>query len=419
MELRDGYKQTEVGVIPEDWEVTKLSNVIDSKRSIRYGIVQPGKFELNGCLMLRSQDYSKGWTNSEEMHRVNSTIENQYKNARLAKDDLIMTVVGAGIGQVVIAPKWLDGAIVSRSTARIAIDNSKAAKEFISSCLTSPIGVRQILDVQKEGAQPVVSCLDLADFKIPFPSFAEQTAIATALSVADALITSLEKLIEKKRAIKQGAMQELFIPKDNWQEKTYGEIFLFLNTATYSRAQLTVMDELKYIHYGDIHTKWDFYLDIQKSSLPSIQNDQLKGYAIIKDGDVIMADASEDYNGVGKSVEVKNVRNTKAIAGLHTFLLRDVNGVFVNGFRSYLHIIRSVKKQFDELATGMKVYGVSKANLKNVFIPVPPILEQTRIATILSDMDAEITALEQKLGKYKMVKQGMMQELLTGRIRLI
>ena len=132
-----------------------------------------------------------------------------------------------------------------------------------------------------------------------------------------------------------------------------------------------------------------------------------------------MADASEDYSGVGKSVEVKNVGDIKAIAGLHTFLLRDVNGVFVNGFRSYIHTIRSVKKQFDELATGMKVYGVSKANLKNVYTPVPPIEEQTSIATILSDMDAEITALEQKLGKYKMIKQGMMQKLLTGKIRLI
>ncbi len=224
MELKAGYKLTEVGVIPEDWDVRKLSDVIDSKRSIRYGIVQPGNFETNGCLMLRSQDYSKGWSNSYEMHRVNSFIENQYKNARLSKGDLIMTVVGAGIGQVVIAPDWLDKAIVSRSTARIAVDKLKAANEYILACLSSPIGYTQILNSQKEGAQPVISCIDLGNFIIPYPSVEEQTAIATAISDTDDLIRGLEKLIEKKRAIKQGAMQELLQPKEGWEVKKLGEV---------------------------------------------------------------------------------------------------------------------------------------------------------------------------------------------------
>ena len=77
------FKQTDIGLIPEDWEVTNLSEIIEPNRNIRYGIVQPGKYEPSGCLMLRSQDYSKGWSNSDGMHRVNSTLENQYKNARL------------------------------------------------------------------------------------------------------------------------------------------------------------------------------------------------------------------------------------------------------------------------------------------------------------------------------------------------
>ena len=113
MEVKPGFKQTEVGVIPEEWETHRLGELVQGSRSIRYGIVQPGKFEPTGCFMLRSQDYSKGWAGPDGMHKVSAHLENQYKNARIRHNDLIMTVVGAGIGQVAFAPAWLDGAICS------------------------------------------------------------------------------------------------------------------------------------------------------------------------------------------------------------------------------------------------------------------------------------------------------------------
>ena len=209
MEVKPGYKQTEVGVIPEEWDVSRLSSLLEQPRSVRYGIVQPGKVVQSGCLMLRSQDYSKGWTQPDEMHRVSRELKNQYRNARIRRGDLIMTVVGAGIGQVVIAPEWLDGAILSRSTARIAVDESRASREFVQASLESPVGKRQILDCQKEGAQPVVSCQDLAKFFLPCPPPPEQRAIAEALSDVDGLLGGLDRLIAKKRDLKQAAMQQL------------------------------------------------------------------------------------------------------------------------------------------------------------------------------------------------------------------
>lgn len=212
---------------------------------------------------------------------------------------------------------------------------------------------------------------------------------------------------------------EIGIIPNNWELKTYGECFDFLSTATYSRAELTDNDEVQYVHYGDIHTRWNFVLDISKSFLPTIPPNKVKNYNLVKDGDVIMADASEDYEGVGKSVEVKNVENKRIIAGLHTFLLRDSNQQIEPGFKAYLHINSLVKKQFDRLATGMKVYGVSKNNLKKVLIPLPKDKsEQTAIATTLSDVDALIENLEKLITKKRNIKQGVMQELLTGEKRL-
>lgn len=205
---------------------------------------------------------------------------------------------------------------------------------------------------------------------------------------------------------------EVGVIPDDWEVKTYGEVFDFLATANYSRAELTEIDNVRYVHYGDIHTKWNFFLNIRESNLPTVRNEQVKNYHLLKDGDVIMADASEDYSGIGKSVEVKNLDSVKAISGLHTFLFRDKNEIFVNGFKGYIHFSKAVKNQFDRLATGLKVYGVSKGNLKTVQIPVPTKAEQTAIATALSDTDALISSLEKLIAKKRYIKQGAMQKLL-------
>lgn len=185
------------------------------------------------------------------------------------------------------------------------------------------------------------------------------------------------------------------IPED-WEVIRFDEAFYFLSTASYSRAELSEKKDIKYVHYGDIHTRLNHFLDFEKNELPTIIIEQLKTYSLIREGDLIMADASEDYEGIGKSVEVKNIRNDKAISGLHTFLLRGKDNVFSNGFKAYFHSNRIIKNQYDKLATGLKVYGVSKGNLKQILIPLPTLPEQTAIATVLSDTDNLIQALEKK-----------------------
>jgi len=207
------------------------------------------------------------------------------------------------------------------------------------------------------------------------------------------------------------------IPED-WELKNFKEVFTFLTTATYSRADLTEDGSIQYLHYGDIHTKYDFTLDFDKYELPHISAEQLRKYPLLKDGDIVMADASEDYNGICKSIEIQNLTSKKAIAGLHTFLLRDKNNMLINGFKGYIASSNLLKIQFDRLATGMKVFGVSKGNLLTVQIPVPPKQEQQAIATALSDTDELINSLEKLIAKKEAIKTGTMQELLTGKKRL-
>lgn len=219
--------------------------------------------------------------------------------------------------------------------------------------------------------------------------------------------------------VKEGYKQtDIGVIPEDWEIKRYDELFCFLTTATYSRSQLSDDGAIHYIHYGDIHTKYHFKLDLQKNNLPKIKNELLKKYPLLKDGDIIMVDASEDYEGISKSVEITNISDAKVISGLHTFLLRDKEENFINGFKAYLSSNHLVRNQFNSLATGMKVFGVSKGNLKNILVPIPPKSEQKAIAKALSDTDELITSMGNLIAKKEAIKQGTMQQLLTGKKRL-
>ncbi|MCD6449248.1 MAG: restriction endonuclease subunit S [Thermotogaceae bacterium] len=207
------------------------------------------------------------------------------------------------------------------------------------------------------------------------------------------------------------------IPED-WEVKKLGDVFDILKTASYSRSELSKKGKFFYVHYGDIHTSFRHFIDIKNVELPTIEEYKAKNFPLLKNGDLIMVDASEDYEGIGKSVEIKNANFRKAIAGLHTLLLRDKNQNFVNGFKGFIVCSKSVKGQIEKLATGLKVYGISKQNLKKILLPIPSLEEQQAIANVLSDFDKLIESLDKLIAKKKNIKKGTMQLLLTGKKRL-
>lgn len=276
--------------------------------------------------------------------------------------------------------------------------------------------------------QPLITGGQLKKLRIAIPpSVDEQKVIAGALRDAGAVITALEQLIEKKRLIKQGAMQELLsgrrrLPGFNgeWDKRSFGDVFTFLPTATNSRADLSDDGDAYYVHYGDIHTRFHGHLDFAAQKPPRIAREKCPRAALIRNGDWIMADASEDLEGVGKAVEVRGLpENEPAVAGLHTFLLREKAPVFAPGFKGHLGGAEFLRNQYLRVMTGMKVFGVSKTALRDLIIPVPSSKEQQALVEVFDDMSEDIAALETRLEKARQIKQGMMQELLTGRVRLV
>ena len=202
-----------------------------------------------------------------------------------------------------------------------------------------------------------------------------------------------------------------------WKVVKLGDVFDFLKTYTNSRESLNDYDEISYIHYGEIHKKYKFYLDFCVASLPKIHQSKLGDKPeFIKNGDLVIADASEDYIDIAKSVEIKNLEH-KAVAGLHTFLLRDKGDYFADGYKGYILYEPWVAKELKKKATGISVLGISKSNLLNLKIKLPPLDEQEKIAEILSTWDEAINLTINLIESKKQFKKALMQNLLTAKIR--
>ncbi|WP_291627821.1 restriction endonuclease subunit S [Clostridium sp.] len=210
------------------------------------------------------------------------------------------------------------------------------------------------------------------------------------------------------------------IPK-GWKIKTLGDLFNFSGGFTASRDQLSNKG-FCYLHYGDIHMTDKTYIDVEKEYLdiPKL-NVELKKVAkssLLNDGDVVFVDASEDDDGVSKHIVVRNTKEINYISGLHTIVAKSKGNELDNLYKQFCFKTSNIKKQFKFYAVGTKVSGISKSNVKNILIPVPDIKEQKAIATALSDMDDLILSLEKLINKKKLIKEGAMEELLTGKKRL-
>uniref|UniRef100_UPI0026217109 restriction endonuclease subunit S n=1 Tax=Brachyspira sp. TaxID=1977261 RepID=UPI0026217109 len=171
---------------------------------------------------------------------------------------------------------------------------------------------------------------------------------------------------------------------------------------------------------GDIHKYYRHRIDCNKIDFPKISIEKLSKdinkISYVENGDLIVVDASEDYEGVCISAEIKNL-NYKLVSGLHTFLLRDKDKIFADGYRGYIFYNHDVHIQCCKVATGISVYGITQENLKNIKIMIPPLEEQKRIAEILSLCDEVIENLTELIEKKELYKKGVMQRLLRGEVR--
>lgn len=423
--MKSSNKQAEVGILPGNWDVKKIEQI---GVVVRGGSPRPagdpryfnGKYIpwLTVAALTNIPEHQLEVNNT-----FSSLTEEGAKRSRTLEPG---TIIIANSGATLGVAKILGLKCCANDGIAAILELEEGDKHFICQYInTQTKRLREI--VATGNGQPNLNTTLIKNIFVPFPPIEEQQAIAKALGDMDGLLAALERLIAKKRAVKTAVMQQLLtgqkrLPGFNgrWLTRTFDECFSFLPTGSNARRELSDNGEVGYIHYGDIHTQWSLVLDCDKETLPFIDSNKVKNLSFLQDGDLVIVDASEDYEGVGYSVEVKNVRGRKIVAGLHTLLLRADKHILADGFKAYITSIRPVKIALQKIATGISVYGISKTNLRNVDILLPPTIEEQKaIANVLSDMDAEIAALEARRAKTQAIKQGMMQELLTGGTRLL
>jgi len=401
MEVRKGSRQTEVGDIPEDWDVDTLEST--TPRNMKNSIVD-GPFGSNlktihyrksGIPIITSGYVTEGYFFADDYLYVDDEKFKQEKRSAVNAGDIVMAKIGARCGASAILPDWHQTGILSGNALKITIDKSRHSTYYIWQVLWS-LYLRGTIELLKAtGAQPAISMANLKKFNIPLPPLTEQKAIATALSDADALVSGLEKLIDKKKAIKQGAMQLLLTGKKRlpgfsgeWKTKKFKELLEYEQPWKYT---------VRNTEYSENGTP---VLTANKSFLLGYTNET---DGICNDTPVIIFD---DFTTDSKYVDFPFKVKSSAIKLLRTKDNKaDLRFVFGKIQLTRFHL------------GDHKRYYISE--YQHLEVLVPDLEEQTAIAQVLSDMDSEIEAFEHKLEKYRLIKQGMMQELLTGKKRLI
>lgn len=408
MEVAKGYKQTEVGVIPNDWEVLKLGECL--LKNPDYGI-NAAAVEYDDTLptYLRITDISE---DGKFIKSNKASLNNPHANSYyLEIGDIVFARTGASVGKTYLYNESDGRLVFAGFLIRIKANPEIVDYRYLIYLTQTKTYWAWVSANSMRSGQPGLNSNEFKSFLIPLPpTKAEQTAIATALSDADALISSLEKLIAKKRNIKQGAMQKLLEPNpeasEGWKLKKLGLVAEFFSGGTPNTSIPSYYGgHINWITSGDLNKNYIYNVD-GRITEEGLKNSSSK---MINAGTLLIA-----LYGATAGVTAISKINAAINQAVLAIILKDgFSNIFLYYKLSYL------KDWIILTYTQGGQPNLSGNIIKSIEMSFPLFEEQSRIATILSDMDAEINALENNLEKYRKVKLGMMQNLLTGKIRLV
>lgn len=413
--MRPGYKQTEMGVIPEDWEVKSLASLADK---IMVGIASAAThaYRPTGIPMLRNQNIKPGRLDDNDLLFIAPEYEAGYRNKRLRAGDLLTIRTGYPGVTAIVPEQYENGQ--SFTTLITRINKNSVDSLHLCQFINSELGKRFFIQSQIGGAQKNVNAGTLRGMLVPLPpSYTEQSAIATALSDVDTLLSSLDALISKKRDIKQATMQQLLTGKTRlpgfegaWTVKRLDQLANIRSGGTPSTTVSRFWD-------GDI--PWCTPTDITRlgggkyllDTSRQITSEGLSNSSaeLIPANSVVMTSRAT----IGEcAINLKPITTNQGFKNFVPFEGTEVNFLY--------YLLQTQKQGFIQLCAGSTFLEIGKTQLAAYKVHLPSTkAEQAAIAEVLSDMDAELAALEDRRDKTRLLKQGMMQELLTGKTRLV
>lgn len=409
--VKAGYQRTEIGVIPADWEVKKLRQISPSQ-SVGLVINPSSYFEDAGTVpMLVGSNVSENEIDWESAKKITEASNNLLPASRIYSGDLVMVRVGEP-GITAVVPPEIDGC--NCASMMIVRAHASFDSNWLCYAMNSYTGRSQVENVQYGTAQKQFNISDAVNFLYPVPSLNEQTRIAATLAQVDALITGLDQLIAKKRDIQQAAMQQLLTGQrrlpgfsGEWEVKRLGDLSDMGSGGTpHTGIPEYFGGHIPWVSIGDMTKGGKFLLSTDKNLTElGLSNCAAQ---VFQPGTVLYA----MYASIGEcSIAGCPMTTSQAILGIRP------KGILSSEFL-YYHLL-SIKGSVKNMGQQGTQANLNAGMVRAFEIRLPRITEQTAIAAVLSDMDAELATLEARRDKTHQLKQGMMQALLTGRIRLV
>lgn len=419
-EIKPGYVQTEVGVIPEDWGFFKLHRFVVEHRS---GIYKKSATYGDGCNIVGVADiYGISAVDGRIFNRV-PLSKDELKIFVLQPGDLLYgesSLVREGIARTVFVKNGGESTAFAWHTRRYRVRQEDLDSEYLFYFLQSDLARQHMMSNAIQTALTGINTTAYFSCPVLVPHLSEQRAIAAALADADALIAALEGMIAKKRDLKQAAMQHLLTGKTRlpgfsgeWEVKRLGEIFEIGSSKRvfqsewktqgvpfYRAREIVLLADNEAIE-NQLFVSRDLYESHKANSgVPEVGDMLVTGVGTL--GRVFVVESDQEfYFKDGNIIWFK------------------IRGKMSASFLRQLFLTEEIMRQIKDSAGGSTVGTYTISGAKKTVIPFPSLSEQTAIAEVLSDMDADLDALEAQAAKARAVKQGMMQELLTGRVRLV
>lgn len=413
--VKKGYKQTEIGMVPGEWSVSDFGSKV---KIYRGGSPRPIQDYLtqaqDGINWIKIGDVREGdkYITSTEEKIIPAGVA---RSRTVHAGDFILSN-SMSFGRPYILN--IDGCIHD-GWLTIQEYEKTFSKNFLYYLLSSDSVYQQYISMAAGSSVKNLNKEKVSALVVAYPDIKEQERIADALSDIDSLIATLEKQISKKKAIKQGTMQELLTGKrrlpgfsGEWSKCKLGSLGVFLKGTGISRNDSN-SGNLPAVRYGELYTKHQNYVN---SYFSHISKEVASNAQRIYRGDILFAASGETKEDIGKCSAI--IYETAAYAGGDILIFRPTTQLDPI-FMGTLLNMADARKQRAAQGQGDAVVHIHADALSSISIIIPNIEEQKAISEILIGMDKEIELLERKLEKYRQVKQGMMQQLLTGKIRLV
>ncbi|HAF54332.1 MAG TPA: restriction endonuclease [Thauera sp.] len=416
MELRPGYKRTEVGVIPEGWAVTTLGKVAQFRTGPFGSALHKSDYTADGIPVINPMHIIDGDLSPSAEMSVTEEAARKLTDFRLKAGEVVLGRRG-DMGRCALVQRKHEGWLCGTGSM-IVRPGSAIEPGFLSRILSSPSVVASIEQTSVGSTMINLNQGTLRSLLVQLPPVSEQRAIATALSDVDALLTQLDRLIAKKRDIKQAAMQQLLTGKTRlpgfggeWQGVGLREIATFrtgpfgsaLHKSDYTFDGVPVINPMHIIDGKLVPTA---AMSVTESAAQGLSEFRLR------ENDLVIGRRGE----MGRCAVVKR-ESDGWLCGTGSMIVRTIGSVDP----SYLQRVLaspSVVSAIEESSVGSTMINLNQEVLGSLTVQLPAFEEQTAIATLLSDLDAELSALKARRAKTRTLKQGMMQALLTGRTRL-